>query len=98
MAKPHLLSLGRQVKILAAMEELASSTAEPIAHIINTFDARVEVGWGHSVPTVGAVKRMQYLEQIRKIMMIPTDQYGYTHHKNILLIPRERSMIYGLYV
>jgi len=49
---PILLSLGRQVKILAAMEELASSTAELIAHIINTFYARVEVRWAHLISTV----------------------------------------------
>jgi len=43
--------------ILAAMKERAAATAEPIAHIVNTFYARVEVGWAHLIPTVDAIKR-----------------------------------------
>jgi len=35
--------------ILAAMKERAAATAEPISHIVNTFYARVEVGWAHLI-------------------------------------------------
>jgi len=41
--------------ILAAMKERAAATAEPIAHIVNTFYARVEVGSSNT--TADAIKR-----------------------------------------
>ncbi|XP_069983740.1 uncharacterized protein [Penaeus vannamei] len=39
------------------MKERAAVTAEPITRIVNTFYARVEVGWAHLIPTVDAIKR-----------------------------------------
>ncbi|XP_069987683.1 uncharacterized protein [Penaeus vannamei] len=54
------------------MKERAAATAEPISHIVNTFYARVEVGWAHLIPTVDAIKRT--LRRVRqKAVTIMTD-------------------------
>ena len=82
---PAVLGKAEVEGILAAMKERATATAEPITHIVNTFDARGEVGSSNT--TADAIKRT--LRRVRQKAGVSDLQPFWTTLSGEAFIPYE---------